>query len=91
MMRRRFSRTLVVDDDDKITCARCARPLADNGTPWKPAARLVESPVTGLGGERWVAGDAVVLRQFVCPGCGALLDSETALPGDPFLNDVLAG
>ncbi|MCE2481957.1 MAG: hypothetical protein J4F33_03550 [Alphaproteobacteria bacterium] len=89
-MRRRFSRALVVVDD-RIACARCARPLADNGTPWKPAARLVESPVTGLGSERWVAGDAVVLRQFVCPGCGALLDSETALPGDPFLNDVLAG
>ena len=31
----------------------------------------------------------VLLRRFYCPGCGALLDSETTLPGDPFLNDVV--
>ena len=90
-MSRRFSRTLIVDDDDKVACARCAYPLGDNGAPWKPGARLIESPVTGLGGKHWSAGEAVVLRQFVCPGCGALLDTETALPGDPFLNDVLTG
>jgi len=33
----------------------------------------------------------VVIRQFCCPACGALLDSETALPGDPFLEDVVTG
>jgi acetone carboxylase gamma subunit len=30
-----------------------------------------------------------MLRQFCCPACGALLDTETALPGDPFLDDVV--
>ena len=33
--------------------------------------------------------EAVRLRRFVCPGCGALLDTETALAGDPFLDDVV--
>jgi acetone carboxylase gamma subunit len=91
---RRFSRTLVVNDGDggavaHVCCGTCDHPLAANGTPWKPGAKLVASPVTGLGGDRWIAGERVVLRQFVCPNCGALLDTETALPEDPFLNDVL--
>lgn len=90
-MSRRFSRTLIVSDDEEVSCASCDHPLSDNGTPWKPAAKLIEAPVTGLGGERWIAGDKVVLRQFVCPSCGALLDTETALPEDPFLDDVLRG
>ena len=95
-MTRRFSRTLLVNDADNgsdahVCCASCDHPLAANGTPWKPSAKLVESPVTGLGGDRWFAGDRVVLRQFICPNCGALLDTETALPEDPFLNDVLTG
>ena len=30
-----------------------------------------------------------ILRQFGCPGCGALLDSEMALPGEPFLDDIV--
>ncbi|MEE8173002.1 MAG: acetone carboxylase subunit gamma [Alphaproteobacteria bacterium] len=41
----------------------------------------------GAGGEAYSAGDQVLLRRFHCPGCGALLDTETALPDDPFLND----
>ena len=88
-MTRRFSRTLIVSDEEKVACASCEHALSDNGTPWKPSAILIQSPVTGFGGVRWIAGDRVVLRQFVCPGCGALLDTETALPEDPFLNDVL--
>ncbi|MDB5999601.1 MAG: Acetone carboxylase gamma subunit, partial [Rhizobacter sp.] len=31
----------------------------------------------------------VVLRRFSCPQCGGLLDTETAMPDDPFLDDVL--
>ncbi|MDA0262385.1 MAG: hypothetical protein O3A21_09360 [Proteobacteria bacterium] len=93
-MTRRFSHTLLVNDDPagaQVCCRGCDHPLAANGTPWKPGAKLVESPVNGFGGEGWTAGARVVLRQFVCPNCGTLLDTETALPEDPFLNDVLTG
>jgi acetone carboxylase gamma subunit len=31
----------------------------------------------------------VVLRRFSCPRCGHLLDTETALPDDPFLEDLV--
>ena len=42
-----------------------------------------------IGGAEQHVCNRVVLRRFACPGCGALLDSETALPEDPFLNDIL--
>jgi len=29
----------------------------------------------------------ILLRQFYCPGCAALLDAEQALAEDPYLND----
>ena len=29
----------------------------------------------------------VLLRRFYCPSCGTTLDTETALPGEPFLVD----
>ena len=35
----------------------------------------------------YTTSDNLLLREFVCPGCGALLDTEIALPGDPFLED----
>ena len=43
----------------------------------------------GAAGVPYSGGERVVLRRFACPACGALLDSETALPEDPFLDDVL--
>jgi acetone carboxylase gamma subunit len=43
----------------------------------------------GLGGAPYSAADDALLRRFLCPGCCTLLDSETALPGDPFLEDVV--
>ncbi len=43
----------------------------------------------GVGGQAYSSGDQVMLRRFSCPKCGSLLDCETALPGDPFLEDVM--
>jgi len=72
-----------------VRCRACGHDLAQAGTPWKAAARLVERPMKGAGGKAYSAGAAVRLRQFCCPNCGALLDTETALAGDPFLDDVV--
>ena len=41
-----------------------------------------------LGGP-YASGGEVMLRSFCCPICGALLDTETAIPGDPYLRDRL--
>ncbi len=88
-MSTRISATLVVDEARQISCMGCGHALGPAGAPWKPAARCDEVPLKGAAGTPYTNAPRVLLRRFYCPGCGALLDSESALPGDPFLNDVV--
>lgn len=86
---RRFSATLLMrtsGDAKVVACARCDHPLADAGSSWKQHAQLIEVPLSTLD-PVYTTADDVVARQFLCPGCGALLDTETAARGDPFLED----
>ncbi len=88
-MTRRVSSTLHVEGSE-IRCSACDHSIAPSGGAWKQAASLSETPMRDAAGVPYGSGgERVVLRRFACPGCGALLDSETALPEDPFLNDVL--
>ena len=86
---RRISQTLVIDAG-KVACAECGHALAKAGTPWKPEACLKTQPVCALPGAGSAIEERVVLRLFNCPACGSLLDTETALPEDPFLEDLPA-
>lgn len=72
-----------------IRCIGCGHTLGPAGGPWKQAARREETPMRGAGGAPYSTGPEVLLRRFFCPNCAALLDTETALPDDPFLDDVL--
>jgi len=77
-------------DGDRICCRGCGAPLAPAGRSWKPAAKLDEAPMRGMAGAAYAGGsDKVLLRRFSCGGCGALLDTEMALPGEPFLDDIV--
>jgi acetone carboxylase gamma subunit len=77
-------------EGDRICCARCGYALACPGQPWKQATIVREIPTDELAKETMTGEPAeTVLRQFVCRGCGSLLDAETALPGEPFLEDML--
>lgn len=87
-MSRRLAEGLVLAEG-RIRCRECGQDLGPAGRPWKSSARLIERPMAGAGGIAYSARDDVLLRRFCCPGCGALLDTETALPGDPFLDDVV--
>jgi N-methylhydantoinase B len=75
--------------ESRIVCSGCGHKLTTTGGPWKPGARLVETPVNQVGGIAYTSGDELMLRCFFCPQCDALLDTETAVVGDPFLNDIL--
>jgi acetone carboxylase gamma subunit len=88
-MKKRISESLVVEDG-KICCASCAQALAPAGAGWKKHAALSTVPVKDLPGAGSNVEPRVVLRRFACPRCGHLLDTETALPEDPFLEDVVA-
>jgi len=74
-----------------ICCARCGHPLSLTGTSWKKRAALSTVSLSQIPGASPGLSTAVVVRQFACPKCLALLDSETALPDDPFLEDVVFG
>jgi acetone carboxylase gamma subunit len=88
-MRKRISGSLF-DENGSICCAACARALVPSGASWKKAASLSTMPVAQLPGTGSNVEPRVVLRLFACPHCGHLLDTETALPDDPFLEDVVA-
>jgi acetone carboxylase gamma subunit len=78
------------DEGERICCARCGYVLARPGESWKKSSIVREIPTDQLVGEMVTGGPAeTLLRQFACRGCGSLLDAETALPGEPFLEDTL--
>jgi acetone carboxylase gamma subunit len=88
-MSTRISASLVVNANAEIACMTCGHAFGPSGKPWKDAASFSETTLKGAGGEPYTNATNVLLRRFYCPGCAVLLDSETALAGDPFLNDVV--
>ncbi len=85
----RQSATLVIDDGANIACMACGYALGPAGEPWKQAALLDQRPMRNIAGGAYTNAERVLLRRLFCPGCGALLDTEVALEGDPFLNDAV--
>ena len=90
-----LSPTIVLRPDGGETvfaCAACDAVLGPASAPWKDHAVRRETPLAAAGGPAWDTGhDRVLLRQFFCPSCAALLDTETAMEGDPMLIDRPAG
>ena len=75
-------------EQSKVVCAQCEEALCDLSAHWKEKAALNETPMGQLG-LPYSTGEQVLLRVFSCRHCGALLDTETALPGEPFLRDEI--
>lgn len=72
------------DDAGRIACRGCGHDLGSTGEPWKQHARVVERPLRGLAAV-YTTGPDALLREFICPACGLLLDSEVARRDDPAL------
>jgi acetone carboxylase gamma subunit len=87
-MRTRVSASLFSEHGD-VCCASCTGVLAPAGRSWKKAAALSTMPAAQLPGAGSNVEPRTVLRCFSCPRCGHLLDTEVALPEDPFLEDVV--
>jgi hypothetical protein len=84
----RFILPTVTTDGITCTCAACGHPLGP--APWKRGAIRRDLPLAVAGGAAYDTGHAgVLLRQFICPGCAILLDTETAMAGDAALDDRL--
>jgi acetone carboxylase gamma subunit len=88
-MSRALSASLVVEGAT-VTCRACGQGLGPVSGIWKEAALRRETPLAEVGAPTFATGGGdVVLRHFYCPNCAALLDTETARPGDPVLVDRL--
>jgi acetone carboxylase gamma subunit len=87
-MRARVSDNLFADHG-QVCCASCGHELAPVGKSWKKAAAVSNVPAAKLPGAGSNVEPRTVLRRFSCPHCGHLLDTEVALPEDPFLEDVV--
>ena len=70
-----------------ICCRACGAPLGAADKNWRDTAILREKPLRALGGPYSTSAEELLVRQFFCGGCAALLDTEIALPGEPFLDD----
>jgi acetone carboxylase gamma subunit len=88
MTRHRISETLTTDKE-RIFCRDCDSGFAVAGAAWKPAASLRTTPLSKVSGMGENVSKTAVMREFFCPDCGFLLDTEVALPEDPFLNDIV--
>ncbi len=90
-MTRLLSQSLIVDefkDGTMVGCRACRHTLVRVQEPWKPHAVMRERRFRDID-PIYTTNHELLLREFFCPGCGALLDTEVALPGDPFLDDKL--
>lgn len=90
-----FARTIlpsVAVIADETCCTACGHVLGPASEPWKSYAVMREVPLAKAGGPAFETGeDAVLIRSFFCPGCAVILDTETAMLGDPPLLDRLTG
>jgi N-methylhydantoinase B len=77
----------VVVDDDGVryaACEACDAVLAPATDDWKAAAVRADRPASAAG-EHTDSDDRFRLREFVCPDCATLLDTEVVRAGDPSL------
>jgi N-methylhydantoinase B len=72
--------------DGGIQCTWCGERLSAPDERWKERAVRREVPTTAAGPLRDTL-EGMVLRQFCCPSCATLLDTEVTLAQDPPLYD----
>ena len=85
----RMSQTLSIietDDGRMIVCSKCDHHISPADKSWKMQAVLKELIMNSMGGP-FSTGDEVILRSFICPSCGVLLDTEIAMKDDACLED----
>ena len=85
----RISATLVVTEDRAIACMACGHALGPAGGALeggRPARRAIHAGRRRRALQQCRAGPAAAL---LLPRLRVLLDTESALAGDPFLNDIV--
>ena len=76
------------DDAIVVSCVHCDHALAQNGEAWKSGLAPKERKMNEIMAA-YTTSDGVKLREYLCPQCGVLLDSETTYEDDPPLLDYI--
>jgi len=73
-------------------CAKCSADLGALDENYKLGCNREDRHISAsnplIGEPRDFINDDVEFRQFSCPGCGALIENEVAVAGDPVLRDI---
>lgn len=76
----------VAVDGTVLGCARCGQALGAAADGYRRGCAELEIPLRDLGSlftdPRAETGTDLVFRRYLCPSCGAALESEICLPGD---------
>ncbi|HWQ24647.1 MAG TPA: hydantoinase B/oxoprolinase family protein [Gaiellaceae bacterium] len=89
----RLSELLFYDlsgEEPRVRCA-CGYVLGPAGVPYKSLAASARYPVQRIGphvNPHRIGGARFELREFYCPSCFGLLETEIARPADPVLDDA---
>lgn len=87
----RFTETLIIEDD-RIVCRMCGHDVGGLRALYKDGLARRDRPVTAAGpliDEPSHFIDAELqFREFSCPGCGTLVETEVARAEDPVLSDI---
>ncbi|MEZ5076759.1 MAG: hydantoinase B/oxoprolinase family protein [Solirubrobacterales bacterium] len=80
------------DGEALLGCKECGQALASREGSYRLGARHLELPLTELGAHFLdpvdQVGHELVLRSYLCPGCGVALDCEVCRPEDEPVWDV---
>jgi N-methylhydantoinase B len=86
------SATSLVRSGDHWACGHCAHDLGPTRRSYKPATEirtdLIDRFAPGFESPHPQLAAELELRSFLCPSCGARLDTELARVGDPLLEDI---
>lgn len=78
--------------DGEIRCRGCGHVLGPPGRNYKLGALVREQPLSAgnptLRDPAIYTDSTVVFREFICPGCGTMLETEVAVDGAPPQWDV---
>jgi N-methylhydantoinase B len=88
---KRVNEYLQVRDYDQtavVECQWCGATVCDANEPWKEHVVMRRSDPS-VGGPLRSEGGRFFLLEFFCPGCGTLLEVESAFEGDPPLYDTI--
>jgi acetone carboxylase gamma subunit len=76
-------------DGREFRCARCEYTFGPTTTDPKLGAVVAERSITESSElNRHGAVDDLVLREFYCPGCGAMVAANIQQNGDPVLREI---